>query len=76
MIPVICRTNLDDYKREVWPKKFCCRPIPGDKVQSTSGKWLRIHNITHAKNPELRWADTEEERYMIPESVLLIELHK
>ena len=75
-IPVICRTNLDNYKREAWPKSFCCRPKVGDRVQAESGNSLKICGITHTTNPGLRWANTEEERRRIPESALIIELNK
>jgi len=47
MITVHCRTNLDDYKHEEWPKRFCCPPRKGDFVMSKSGKSLKIHEITH-----------------------------
>lgn len=47
-IPVNCWTNLDDYKYEMWPVKFCCRPMVGDKVRSASGRILNICSIAHA----------------------------
>ncbi len=48
MIPVSCRTNLDDYQREWWPTEMLVRPLIGDRVESESGKVLKIVSITHA----------------------------
>jgi hypothetical protein len=76
-IPVQCTTNLDDYKREEWPKEFCCRPEKGDMVESKSGKRLMIVDITHTRNPNLAWyRDRQPIDFDIPEYVLVIELHK
>lgn len=49
MIKVSCRTNLDDYKQEVWPN-FMYNPQKGDKVESQSGKKLEICQITHCQD--------------------------
>jgi len=48
LIPINCRTNLDDYQREYWPVEMVARPIVGDRVESVSGKVLKIVSITHA----------------------------
>ena len=72
-IKVHCRTNIDNYKREVWPKQFCCRPVVGDRVQSESGSSLKIHTITHSQSQishDLAYLHTG--KY---EPILIIELH-
>ena len=50
MIPAICRTNLDDFRREEWPERFFCRPMVGDRVESKTGKILKIASIIHCKD--------------------------
>lgn len=48
MIRGYCRTNLDDYRREEWPKEFVAVPRIGDYVQSTSSlNSLKVVTITH-----------------------------
>lgn len=47
MIPVFCHTNIDEFKKEEWPKEFLCRPIVGDCVQSKDGALLKIVRIIH-----------------------------
>lgn len=47
VIQVYCRTNLDEYKSEEWPREFACRPLVGDRVVAQSGKILWIVSITH-----------------------------
>lgn len=46
-VKVHCRTNLDNYQREVWPTEFACPPHLGDRVESASGKFLKIVRLTH-----------------------------
>jgi len=50
MIPVMCRTNIDDFQREEWPKQFFCRPIVGDRVESKTEKILKIANIIYCED--------------------------
>ena len=50
MIRVVCRTNLDNYKREIWPNQMVARPVVGDYVKSRSGRKLRVVEITHTAN--------------------------
>jgi len=64
MIKVKCSTNLDNYRLETWPDEFCCPPVMGQKVRSSSGKELSIVGITHATND------------IVEGPILLIELHK
>lgn len=45
-IQAICRTNLDEYKREEWPVAFQDVPTPGDWVRAKSGKILTIVKLT------------------------------
>ena len=47
MIKGYCRTNLDNYRLENWPKSFVAVPREGDWVQSESGKILRVCKVTH-----------------------------
>jgi hypothetical protein len=42
-----CRTNLDNYKQEEWPKEFVRVPLKGERVQAESGNSLRVCEITH-----------------------------
>jgi hypothetical protein len=42
-----CRTNLDDYKREEWPRVFSAVPREGENVRSKSGKVLKVCKVTH-----------------------------
>ena len=48
MMKVYCRTNLDNYKREEWPKVMCCRPMIGDRVEAKNGQSLKVVGITHS----------------------------
>jgi len=48
----VCHTNLDGYKMEKWPNKFCCKPIEGEVVESSSGKILHIVRIKHAQRKD------------------------
>jgi len=77
-VRVFCRTNLDNYKHEKWPDRFCCRPQVGDFVQSERGARLKIHEITHARNyaPHLGLPVSEEHSDEFHESILVIELNK
>lgn len=43
-----CTTNLDEYRREEWPKHFVAVPRVGERVESKSGKSLRVVGVTHA----------------------------
>lgn len=71
MIRVRCRTNLDDYKNENWPEEMAARPMLGDKVQSISGRFLTVVDITHAmRSANLREPELKRESYLI------VELHK
>jgi len=47
VIHVVCRTNLDEYRKEKWPEVLYCRPMIGEKVIAVSGKRLKIVGITH-----------------------------
>ena len=49
MITGLCRTYLDEFKREDWPEVFCGVPRLGDFVESKSGKRLRVVGITHCQ---------------------------
>jgi len=41
------RTNLDNYRREVWPDVFVEVPRIGACIKSGSGKILKVVRITH-----------------------------
>lgn len=41
-IPIACRTNLDEYKREEWATELPAVPHVGQLMQSQSGKVLSI----------------------------------
>ena len=46
-IPIRCRTNLDEFRNERWPREVLVRPMVGDRIRSESGKELVIYSITH-----------------------------
>lgn len=48
-IPGHCTTNLDEYKRERWPRRFAVVPSKGDRVESDARRSLCVHGITHAE---------------------------
>jgi hypothetical protein len=47
MIEGYCFTNLDEYQKECWPEQFVAVPRIGDRVQSKSGRTLKVVGITH-----------------------------
>ena len=47
-ITAICKTNLDDFQKETWPKLFVEIPQIGHSIKGRSGKILKVVNITHA----------------------------
>ena len=50
-IPVLCFTNVDEFKNEDWPREMVCRPMVGDMVESASGKQLRVVQVAHSLSP-------------------------
>ena len=46
-IRVKCLTNLDDFKKEIWPTEMEARPMLGDLVRSEGGKMLEVASIIH-----------------------------
>lgn len=49
MIRGYCKTNLDEYQRENWPRMFASLPREGDWMQAESGKVLRVCTVTHCE---------------------------
>jgi hypothetical protein len=47
MVKAICKTNLDEFKQEVWPEEFVAVPNIGDWVQAKSGRVLHVVKIMH-----------------------------
>ncbi len=47
MVKGSCKTNLDEYKREIWPVNFIEIPRLGDYVRSEAGRELKVVRITH-----------------------------
>ena len=76
MIAVRCRTNLDNYKREVWPTEMACRPAVGDRVRAESGNSLCVVGITHTMELPYRSIEANELLKTVPKPILIIELHK
>ena len=70
-IRVYCRTKIDKFKREVWPKKMACRPLKGDAVEAESGAILHVVGVTHGVISEKRWNGEDA-----GEPFLTVELHK
>lgn len=48
-IPGYCHTNLDEYQRCTWPKRFVAVPRLGEHVQTTSRpiRVLKVVYVTH-----------------------------
>lgn len=42
-----CRTNMDGYSLEKWPREFVAIPREGDRVAAESGKTLKVCGVTH-----------------------------
>jgi hypothetical protein len=42
-----CRTNMDGYEREEWPREFAAIPKPGEWVEAKSKRSLKVAQITH-----------------------------
>ncbi len=47
MIKCVCRTNLDDYKRCVWPTCLVSVPRIDERVQDKDGLSLKVVGITY-----------------------------
>ena len=56
MIEGYCHTNIDDYKKEIWPRMFVAVPRLGERVAAESGMSLVVVGITHmsAATPYVR----------------------
>lgn len=72
LIPVVCRTNLDDYKGKQWPK-FMYNPKVGDSVDARCGRRLKIVQITHKQSDSGRMG--YDEYYETNGIYLEVELH-
>lgn len=46
-IPAVCRTNIDEFRREEWPRAFAAVPRKGERVAARSGRNLAVISITH-----------------------------
>lgn len=72
IIKVRCRTNLDDYKLRDWPNIMTCRPLKGDAVVDSTGRYqLHVVSITHAVGKDDLLASG-----IAGEPFLIVELHK
>lgn len=58
MINVFCKTNLDEYKKDVWPRKLAGMPSMGEYVTSMNGTRLKICIIVHC------WDSKTQEPYI------------
>jgi hypothetical protein len=47
LVPGFCRTNLDGYEREEWPRRFVAVPRKGERIAATSGRNLAVVSVTH-----------------------------
>ena len=45
-----CRTNMDGYRAEEWPREFVAVPQPGECVAAKSGRTLIVSRVTHKYN--------------------------
>ncbi len=71
MIKAHCHTNLDAYQRETWPNLFYAIPNIGDRIESKSGKILKVVSVTHG----MTW-DRGSGPRVEPTPTIEIELHK
>lgn len=46
-IEAYCRTNMDGYEREEWPREFAVIPKLGEWVEAKSKRCLKVAQITH-----------------------------
>jgi hypothetical protein len=58
MIEGICHTNLDDYRWGTWPTQFVAVPRIGSRIQSQSGKTLKVCGITHCSKIDEHYTET------------------
>jgi len=49
MIPVICRSNLDEFPRHHWPTQLAGMPRIGDRVKARDGFMLYVVSVTHVE---------------------------
>lgn len=47
MIRGICKSNIDDYNKVVWPTKFVSVPRKGDLIAGLNTVQAKVHSITH-----------------------------
>ena len=57
MIEGICRTNLDGYSNEEWPKSFVSVPRKGERVRAKSGRSLKVCTVTHIGEGFITYSD-------------------
>jgi hypothetical protein len=46
-VKIECKTYIDEYKGQKWPKELAVRPLPGDYIRSEAGVELKILRVTH-----------------------------
>ena len=73
MINTICHTNIDNYQHEKWPSQMS-NPQIGHLVESSSGKQLKIVQITHCERTINNRSSMGGSTYI--ESYLKIELNR
>ena len=73
MIKGFCRTNLDDYRKEIWPTSFVAVPREGDWVEAQSGAILKVCKVTHKTNQD---KNLRQAALSIGEPYIEIELHR
>lgn len=45
MVKIACFTNLDEYKKERWPKQLSAKPGIGERVTSERGRELKVCSL-------------------------------
>lgn len=54
-IRIRCRTNLDRWKRTVWPTEAACRPMVGDSVEGVGGAMAQYgYKLDDTLRPKLK----------------------
>lgn len=81
MIKGSCFTNLDEGRRDQWPKEFVALPRIGDSVEAESGRTLKVVDVTHTMitirdHEEAGDLGVDYSPIFIHEPHIKVELHK
>ena len=71
MLNIICRTNLDLHRYEIWPTELPCRPITGDLIVSN---YIHKWHVKKQERCEIR-LELEVVRVRFQDGNIYVELH-